>query len=142
MMRQMMGGGGMPGMPPIPGMRRTASKSAKKKAKKKPKGGRPGGNPAAGKTGGKPATGPRAGNGAGQGAPAAGQGAGGGLPSSPEELAASLDALNANPALRRAVPDLGKLPSPDGAPGANGPGSLPAGFGLLGRRRQAKKDDQ
>ena len=142
MMRQMMGGGGMPGMPPIPGMRRAVSKSAKKKAKKKPKGGRPGGNPAAGKTGGKTATGPRAGNGAGQGAPAAGQGAGGGLPSSPEDLAASLEALNANPALRRAMPDLGKLPSPDGAPGANGPGSLPAGFGLLGRRRNAKKDDK
>ena len=60
MMRQMMGGGGMPGMPPIPGMRRAVSKSAKKKAKKKPKGGRPGGNPAAGKAGGKPATAPRA----------------------------------------------------------------------------------
>jgi signal recognition particle subunit SRP54 len=136
MMRQMMGGGGMPGMPgmpPIPGMRRAVSKSAKKKAKKKPKGGRPGGNPAAGKAGGKPATGPRAGNGAGQTAP-------GGLPSSPEDLAASLEALNSNPALRRAIPDLSKLPSPDGTPA--GPGSLPAGFGLLGRRRQDKKDDQ
>jgi len=140
MMRQMMGGGGMPGMPPIPGMRRAATKSAsKKKAKKKPKGGRPGGNPAAGKSGGKPATGARAGNGAGEGAPGLGQGAAGGLPSSPEELAASLEALNANPALRRAMPDLGQLPAP-GAP--NGPGSLPAGFGLLGRRRQAKKDDE
>jgi signal recognition particle subunit SRP54 len=140
MMRQMMGGGGMPGMPPIPGMRRAATKSAsKKKAKKKPKGGRPGGNPAAGKSGGKPATGARAGNGAGQGAPGLDQGAGGGLPSSPEELAASLEALNANPALRRAMPDLGQLPA-TGAP--NGPGSLPAGFGLLGRRRQAKKDDE
>ena len=49
MMRQMMGGGGMPGMPAIPGMRRAATKSAKgkKDGKKKPKGGRPGGNPAA-----------------------------------------------------------------------------------------------
>ena len=140
MMRQMMGGGGMPGMPPIPGMRRAVSKSAKKKAKKKPKGGRPGGNPAAGKAAGKPASGAHAGNGAGQGAPGLGQGADGGLPGSPEELAASLDALNANPALRRAIPDLGKLPSPDGA--VNGPGSLPAGFGLLGRRRQSKKDDK
>ena len=48
MMRQMMGGGGMPGMPAIPGMRRAATKSAKgkKNNKKKPKGGRPGGNPA------------------------------------------------------------------------------------------------
>jgi hypothetical protein len=131
-----MGGGGMPGMPPIPGMRRAVSKSAKKKAKKKPKGGRPGGNPAAGKVGGKPAAAPHAGNGAGQGA-------GGGLPSSPEDLAASLDALNSNPALRRAMPDLSKLPSPDGPPGAaTGPGSLPAGFGLLGRRRPKKDDDK
>jgi signal recognition particle subunit SRP54 len=135
MMRQMMGGGGVPGMPPIPGMRRAASKSAKKKAKKKPKGGRPGGNPAAAKTGGKPTAGSRAGNGAGQGAP-------GGLPNSPEDLAASLDALNSNPALRRAIPDLSKLPAPDGAPGAAGPGGLPAGFGLLGRRRNGKKDDK
>jgi signal recognition particle subunit SRP54 len=136
MMRQMMGGGGVPGMPPIPGMRRAVSKSAKKKAKKKPKGGRPGGNPAAGKAGGKPATSPGAGNGVGQAS-------GGGLPSSPEDLAASLDALNANPALRRAMPDLSKLPSPDGAPGAPaGPGSLPAGFGLLGRRKAKKDDDK
>jgi signal recognition particle subunit SRP54 len=144
MMRQMMGGGGVPGMPPIPGMRRAVSKSAKKKAKKKPKGGRPGGNPAVGKAGGKPATAPSAGNGngAGQGAPGLGQGAAA-LPNSPEDLAASLDALNSNPALRRAMPDLSKLPSPDGAPGApSGPGSLPAGFGLLGRRRAKKDDDK
>jgi signal recognition particle subunit SRP54 len=49
MMRQMMGGGGMPGMP---GMRRGGQKSVKQKAKKK-KGGRPGGAP-----GGKPGTRP------------------------------------------------------------------------------------
>jgi signal recognition particle subunit SRP54 len=46
MMRQMMGGGGMPGMPAIPGMRRAAKAKARKgAAKKKPKGGRPGGAP-------------------------------------------------------------------------------------------------
>ena len=48
MMRQMMGGGGLPGMPPIPGMRRAMGKSAKGRkasSKKKPKGGRPGGAP-------------------------------------------------------------------------------------------------
>ena len=48
MMRQMLGGGGIPGMPGIPGMRRAATKAAKGKkgsAKKKPKGGRPGGAP-------------------------------------------------------------------------------------------------
>jgi signal recognition particle subunit SRP54 len=44
MMRQMMSGGGMPGMPPIPGMRRAAQRAAKgKKGKKK---GRGGGRPA------------------------------------------------------------------------------------------------
>ena len=61
MMRQMMGGGGMPGMPAIPGMRRAATKSAKgkKNNKKKPKGGRPGGNPAAGKTAAKASGAPR-----------------------------------------------------------------------------------
>jgi signal recognition particle subunit SRP54 len=48
MMRQMLGGGGVPGMPGIPGMRRAGTKAAKGKkgsAKKKPKGGRPGGAP-------------------------------------------------------------------------------------------------
>ncbi len=46
MMRQMMGGGGIPGMPPIPGMRRaTKAAKGKKGSKKKPKGGRPGGAP-------------------------------------------------------------------------------------------------
>src|SRR5215472_3118334 len=48
MMRQMLGGGGVPGMPPMPGMRRPAKSAKAKKAaaKKKPKGGRPGGSPA------------------------------------------------------------------------------------------------
>jgi len=48
MMRQMLGGGGVPGMPPIPGMRRAATKAAKGKkgsGKKKQRGGRPGGAP-------------------------------------------------------------------------------------------------
>jgi signal recognition particle subunit SRP54 len=39
MMRQMMSGGGIPGMPPIPGMRRAAQRGARKKGKKKGKGG-------------------------------------------------------------------------------------------------------
>ena len=56
MMRQMMSGGGIPGMPAVPGMRRAATKASKSKkgsAKKKPKGGRPGGAP------GRPADGKR-----------------------------------------------------------------------------------
>src|SRR5215472_9924610 len=104
MMRQMLAGGGIPGMPPIPGMRRAATKAAKgKKGKKKPKGGRPGGSP--GRSGGSP--GRSGGSGPGQdgrgtdGRGAGGRGAGGpaGLP-----------------------PDLAGLGG--GSPGA-GPGALP-----------------
>ena len=159
MMRQMMGGGGIPGMPPIPGMRRAVQKNSKK-GKKKPKGGRPGGNPAAGKagagkagagntgagnTGGaKPAGAAQGGNGAAQGgAPGLGAGA---LPGSQEELAAGLEALTSGKALGGLrLPSPGQLPSLDDVPSpdnTSSPGSLPAGFGLLGRRRQAKKDDK
>jgi signal recognition particle subunit SRP54 len=151
MMRQMMGGGGIPGMPAIPGMRRPAQKNAKgKKGKKKPKGGRPGGNPAAKGGGakgggGQPAGAPRAANGAGQAGPGPVPGGAlpGGMPGSQQELAASLEALTSNPAALRAAGKVAdKLPPPDGLSGnTSGPSSLPAGFGLLGRRnRQNKKD--
>jgi signal recognition particle subunit SRP54 len=153
MMRQMMSGGAVPGMPAIPGMRRAAQKSAKgKKGKKKPKGGRPGGNPAAAKggaakDGAKPAGAQSAANGAGQAGPGGVPGGAlpGGMPSSQQELAASLEALTANPAALRAAGKVAdKFPPPDGPSGdASGPSSLPAGFGLLGRRnRQNKKDDK
>ena len=150
MMRQMMGGGGMPGMPAIPGMRRAATKSAKgkKNNKKKPKGGRPGGNPAAGKTAAKASGAPQAGNGAGPALPGpglggSGAGALGGMPGSQEELAASLEALTSNPAALRAAGKVAsKMPPPDSLTGGtSGPASLPAGFGLLRRNRQ-KKDDE
>ena len=148
MMRQMMSGGGMPGMPAIPGMRRAATKSAKgKKNKKKPKGGRPGGNPAAGKAAAKAAGGPKAGNGAGPAVPGPGLGGGAGaldgMPGSQEELAASLEALTSNPAALRAASKVAsKMPPPDSLTGGtSGPASLPAGFGLLRRNRQ-KKDDE
>jgi len=150
MMRQMMGGGGVPGMPAIPGMRRTATKSAKgkKNNKKKPKGGRPGGNPAKAAQP-KAAGAPRAGNGAapalppGLGGGGAGGGALGGMPGSQEELAASLEALTSNPAALRAAGKVAsKMPPPDSLTGGtSGPASLPAGFGLLRRNRQ-KKDDE
>jgi signal recognition particle subunit SRP54 len=177
MMRQMMGGGGVPGMPPIPGMRRAAQKSVRgKKAKKKPKGGRPGGNPASGSAagggkvpggkvpggkagggvpGGRIDGGPPGGN-AGGGVPGGrvggvgapggkvGTGVPGGLPGglpggglgaltgSPEDYAASLEALAAsNPAFR--------VPASDEQ--SKGPASLPAGFGVLRRRNRPKKDD-
>ena len=67
MMRQMMGGG-LPGMPPIPGMRRAGknAKGRKAAAKKKPKGGRPGGAPGRAASG----SGVPAGGSAGPGSPA------------------------------------------------------------------------
>ena len=147
MMRQMMGGGGMPGMPAIPGMRRAATKSAKgkKNNKKKPKGGRPGGNPAAGKTAQKATGAPQAGNGAKPALPGVGAGGAlGGMPGSQEELAASLEALTSNPAALRAAGKVAsKMPPPDSLTGGtSGPASLPAGFGLLRRNRQNKKDDE
>jgi signal recognition particle subunit SRP54 len=156
MMRQMMGGGGIPGMPAMPGMRRAVSKSAKKNNKKKPKGGRPGGNPAkagAAKPGtakpgtAKPGTAqPTAGQPAGTTAGPSIPGLGGGMPGLPgsqQELAASLEALTANPAALRAAGKMAsKLPPPDGLTGGtSGPAGLPAGFGLFGRRKD-KKDDK
>ena len=81
MMRQMLGGGGVPGMPAIPGMRRAAQKSVRgKKAKKKPKGGRPGGNPAAGKVPGGSGPGGKVPGGSGPGSSGPGGKAGGGVP--------------------------------------------------------------
>jgi len=79
MMRQMLGGGGVPGMPPIPGMRRAATKAAKGKkgsAKKKQRGGRPGGAPGRSAGGAGTAPGRAAGGPGGAGLPGLG-GAGG-----------------------------------------------------------------
>ena len=171
MMRQMMGGGGVPGMPAIPGMRRAAQKSVRgKKAKKKPKGGRPGGNPRRARCGGSAterrpggkvergrprradSTGVRSaacsvggvpggrvcgvgasGGEVGTGAPRAGSGRVpgglGALSGSPEDYAASLEALAAsNPAFR--------VPTSDEPSGAPHRPNLPAGFGGLRRRNR------
>jgi signal recognition particle subunit SRP54 len=124
MMRQMMGGGGMPGMP---GMRRGGQKQ---KAKKKPKGGRPGGTP-----GGKPGSRP---GGAQPAPPAAGPpgalpGAPGGFPGLPGSLPGSLPGglPGGNPAFRL----------PPGPPGG-APQNLPPGLRgpAPGRRgRQGRK---
>jgi signal recognition particle subunit SRP54 len=129
MMRQMLGGGGIPGMPPIPGMRRATSKAAKgKKGKKKPKGGRPGASPtrparpAEGSPGGAvPGLG-AAPPGLGGGAPGLGgaaPGLGGGLPSADLFRGLSLP------------------PGPDPAAPSGGPqpGNLPAGL----RRRPQQR---
>ena len=120
MMRQMLGGGGIPGMPAIPGMRRAGTKAAKGKkgsAKKKPKGGRPGGAPGrssggAGTAPGRSAGGP--GSLGGAGLPglggAGGLGGPGGLGNLPGALGGGLP------------PGLG-----------GGPGALPPGLGGKGR---------
>jgi signal recognition particle subunit SRP54 len=102
MMRQMLGGGGMPGMPPIPGMRRAATKAAKGKkgsAKKKQRGGRPGGAPGRSAGGAGTAPGRAAGGPGGLG--------GAGLPG---------------------LGGAGGLGGPGGLPGALG-GGLPPGLG-------------
>jgi signal recognition particle subunit SRP54 len=102
MMRQMLGGGGIPGMPPIPGMRRAATKAAKGKkgsAKKKQRGGRPGGAPGRSAGGAGTAPGRAAGGPGGLG--------GAGLPG---------------------LGGAGGLGGPGGLPGALG-GGLPPGFG-------------
>jgi signal recognition particle subunit SRP54 len=129
MMRQVLGGGGIPGMPPIPGMRRPATKSARnKKNKKKPKGGRPGGSPAKSAAG----SGPGGAGGPGQGAgeqDAAGQaGATPGLPGGMTDFG-NMSAED----LMRGL----KLPQGDGGAGGTGggqPGNVPAAF----KRQQPK----
>ena len=124
MMRQMMGGGGMPGMP---GMRRGGQKQ---KAKKKPKGGRPGGTPG-GKPGSRPGSAQPAPPAAGP--PGALPGAPGGFPGLPGSLPGSLPGglPGGNPAFRL----------PPGAPGG-APQNLPPGLRgpAPGRRgRQGRK---
>jgi signal recognition particle subunit SRP54 len=117
MMRQMLGGGGIPGMPPIPGMRRAATKAGKgKKGKKKPKGGRPGGNPAR-----------AAGSGPGRAADGAQPGAVPGLPPGLGGGGAPDLGSGLTPELLRQL----NLPSPDEA----GPGNVPAGL----RRQQQQR---
>jgi hypothetical protein len=66
------------------------------------------------------------------------------MPGSQEELAASLEALTANPAALRAAGKVAsKMPPPESLTGGtSGPSSLPAGFGLLRRNRQNKKDEK
>jgi signal recognition particle subunit SRP54 len=125
MMRQMMGGGGMPGMP---GMRRGGQKGVKQKAKKK-KGGRPGGAP-----GGKPGTRPGGAQPAGTdgGSPGALPGGPGGFPggmpgSLPGGLPGSLPAGNRTFRLPAG-------PSPGGPAGL--PQNLPPGLrGPVANRR-------
>jgi signal recognition particle subunit SRP54 len=148
MMRQMLGGGGLPGMPPIPGMRRAATKAAKgRKAsgKKKPKGGRPGGAPGRAVGGPAGASGVRGGGQAGAGGlsgaggpGAAGRGdvtggrldVGGGLAGlTPDDLRRAASGL---PGL--AATNVGDLPG-GSLPGGSLPGGGLPGSGLTGLGR-------
>jgi len=126
MMRQMLGGGGIPGMPGIPGMRRAATKAAKGKkssGKKKPKGGRPGGAPGRSSGGAGTAPSRSAGGPAGLGgAGLPGLSGAGGL-GGPGGLSGPADLENLSKALG------GGLPAGLGG----GPGALPAGLGGKGR---------
>jgi signal recognition particle subunit SRP54 len=143
MMKQMFAGGGMPGMPAIPGMRRATKKAAKGRkapAKKKPKGGRPGAPPRpAGGSGGQPAGVPDGLRGGGRNSPGpalggmpGGLSAGLGQPGAGDDLTAGLEALaRGNPGFP--VPE-------DDAPG-NGPAptDLPAGFGRFRRNKRGDR---
>jgi signal recognition particle subunit SRP54 len=152
MMKQMFAGGGMPGMPPIPGMRRATKKAAKGRkapAKKKPKGGRPGaparsgggsGNGGGGQPGAVP-DGLRGGGGSSPG-PALGGLPGGrpgglpaglGQPGAGDDLAAGLEAL------ARGNPGFLVVPEDDAPENGPAPTDLPAGFS---RFRRGKREDR
>jgi signal recognition particle subunit SRP54 len=141
MMRQMFSGGGMPGMPPVPGMRRTTKKAAKSRkapAKKKPKGGRPGAPPRSG--GGQAGNLVADGHGAGKGSPEPARGgppgglpAGLGKPGAGDDLAAGLEAL------ARGNPGFLVVPEDDQPKTGTTPTDLPAGFG---RFRRGKRGDR
>jgi translation initiation factor IF-2 len=140
----MFSGGGVPGMPPIPGMRRATKKAAKSRkapAKKKPKGGRPGAPPrpagAGGQGGGFAPDGLR---GAGRGVPEPGRGgpsgglpAGLGKPGAGDDLAVGLEAL------ARGNPGFLVVPEDDQPKDGTAPTDLPAGFG---RFRRGKRGDR
>ena len=142
MMRQVLGGGGIPGMPPIPGMRRAATKAAKgKKGKKKPKGGRPGGSPgrSAGGSGRSAGSGPDQ-DGRGAGGPAGKPdlaGLGGAAPDgTPGAGPGALPGLPANISSSDLLRGL-KLP-PGPAAGGSQPGNVPAGFKRRGQSKSKR----
>jgi signal recognition particle subunit SRP54 len=145
MMRQMFSGGGVPGMPPIPGMRRATKKAAKGRkapAKKKPKGGRPGAPPRSAGIGGG-GTGGQAGNLAPDGLRSAGRGspepARGGLPAGLGKPGADGDLAAGLEALARGNPGFLVVPEDDQPKGGTAPTDLPAGFG---RFRRGKRGDR
>jgi signal recognition particle subunit SRP54 len=141
MMKQMFAGGGMPGMPPMPGMRRATKKAAKGRkapAKKKPKGGRPGGPPRPAGSGGQPGAVPDGLRGAGRASPepALGGGLGGGLPPGLAKPGAGDDLAAGLEALARGNPGFGAVPEDDEPGTGPRPTDLPAGFGRFRRDKR------
>jgi len=143
MMRQMLGGGGVPGMPQIPGMRRAtkkATKGRKASAKKKPKGGRPGApaRPAGGSGGGQPGAVPDGLRGAGKGSPqpALGEPAGG-LPAGLRKPRADDDLMAGLEALAKGNPGFLAVPEDDKQGNGPAPTDLPAGFGRFRRGKSS-----
>jgi signal recognition particle subunit SRP54 len=145
MMRQMLGGGGIPGMPQIPGMRRATKKAAKGRkasAKKKPKGGRPGAPARSGGGSGSPAGAvPDGLRGAGKGSPeSALEGLAGGLPAGLRKPGANDDLAAGLEALAKGNPGFLVLPEDDDKQGSGpAPTDLPAGFGRLRRGKQGDR---
>ncbi len=144
MMRQMLGGGGIPGMPQIPGMRRATKKAAKGRkasAKKKPKGGRPGAPARSGGSGGPAGAVPDGLRGAGKGSPEpALGGSAGGLPAGLRKPGANDDLAAGLEALAKGNPGFLVLPEDDDKQGSGpAPTDLPAGFGRLRRGKQGDR---
>jgi hypothetical protein len=137
-------GGGMPGMPPVPGMRRATKKAAKGRkapAKKKPKGGRPGAppRPASG-GGGQPGAVPDGLRGGGKAPPEPALGGlGGGLPPGLAKPGAGDDLAAGLEALARGNPGFLVVPEDDQSGTGPRPADLPAGFG---RFRRGKRGDR
>jgi signal recognition particle subunit SRP54 len=128
MMRQVLGGGGIPGMPPIPGMRRAAAKGTKgKKGKKKPKGGRPGASPGRSADGGPGQSGPAT-------VPPGLAGLGGSAPGPGSPASGLPDGISSADLLRGLKLPNGPEPSGGGPP----PGSVPAGFQRRGQSRSKR----
>ena len=144
-MRQMLGGGGIPGMPQIPGMRRATKKAAKGRkasAKKKPKGGRPGAPARSGGGSGSPAGAvPDGLRGAGKDSTESARGGlAGGLPAGLRKPGANDDLAAGLEALAKGNPGFLVLPEDDDKQGSGpAPTDLPAGFGRLRRGKQGDR---
>jgi signal recognition particle subunit SRP54 len=129
LMRRMLGGGAVPGLPPVPGLRRPTAKAKGRKGqpRKKPKGGRPGGAP--GRAAAQPGGGLASGAGPAEGAGFAGGAGLAGLPTP--------GLGNLGPGALAGI-DFARQPGDEERPGAPQPPRLPPGLSgrLPGRGRR------